>query len=41
MCKVDADAKARELAGLFEENFRQFEDQVDRQVRSAAIRAAA
>jgi phosphoenolpyruvate carboxykinase (ATP) len=35
------DAKAKELAGLFEENFKQFEDQVDREVRSAAIRAAA
>ena len=35
------DAKARELRGRFEANFRQFESQVDEKVRAAAIRAAA
>jgi phosphoenolpyruvate carboxykinase (ATP) len=35
------DAKAREIRGRFEANFRQFETQVDDKVRAAAIRAAA
>ncbi len=35
------DETARQLAGMFEENFRQFEGQVDEKVKAAAIRAAA
>jgi phosphoenolpyruvate carboxykinase (ATP) len=35
------DARAREIRGRFEANFRQFEAQVDDKVRAAAIRAAA
>jgi phosphoenolpyruvate carboxykinase (ATP) len=35
------DARAREIRGRFESNFRQFESQVDDKVRAAAIRAAA
>ena len=35
------DVTARKLAGMFEENFRQFEGQVDEKVKAAAIRAAA
>ena len=39
--KAAYDRAARELTRRFEENFRQFEDQVDEAVRAAAIRAAA
>ena len=35
------DETARKVAGMFEENFKQFEGQVDDKVKAAAIRAAA
>jgi phosphoenolpyruvate carboxykinase (ATP) len=35
------DARARDIRGRFEANFRQFESQVDDKVRAAAIRSAA